>query len=125
MAANETVAQLAAQPQVSNFNRVLALPWLDRSIALIACVPLIYMAYYRLQHWHLGIPLVTSTLGSLLLIATMVIRRPPVRVTPNPLYWLLAFVATYWSLLTLSLMQQGRPLVPSWVTDSLAILGMV
>jgi len=125
MAANQSVAPLAVQHRLSTFNRVLALPWLDRSIAIIACAPLAYMAYFRLQHWHLGIPLVTMTLGSLLLIATMVVRRPPVRVTPNPFYWLLAFVATYWSLLTLSVMQQGRPLVPSWVTDALAIVGIV
>src|SRR5215469_18700047 len=69
MAANQSVAPLAALPSLSAFNRVLALPWLDRSIAFVACVPVIYMAYYRFQHWHLGIPFVTATAGSLLLLA--------------------------------------------------------
>jgi len=48
---------------------VLGLPWLDCSIALVASVPLTYKAYYRFQHWHLGIPFVTATAGSLLLLA--------------------------------------------------------
>jgi protein-S-isoprenylcysteine O-methyltransferase Ste14 len=101
MGTNPAVAQNVGQSSLFSFNRVLALPWLDRTIAIIACVPTGYLAYYRLEHWQLGLPLVSTTIGSLLLIATMVIRRPPVRVTPNPLYWLLAFVATYWPLLIL------------------------
>ena len=55
----------------------------------------------------------------------MVIRRPPKRVTPNPWYWLLAFVATYWQILVLSLLQQGRPLVANWFDNSLATLGIL
>lgn len=126
MAAQEVSATIAGQqPLLTTFNRVLGLPWLDRAIALIACIPLSCMAYYRFQHLHLGIPLVTATVGSLLLIATMIVRRPPVRVTPNPFYWLLAFVATYWQLLVLSLIQQGRPIAPLWFSDSLSILGMI
>ena len=26
---------------------MLSLPWLDRTIAAVACVPLVYVAYYR------------------------------------------------------------------------------
>jgi protein-S-isoprenylcysteine O-methyltransferase Ste14 len=55
----------------------------------------------------------------------MVIRRPPKRVTPNPWYWLLAFVATYWDLLVLSFLQQGHPLVGNWATDVIAMTGLV
>jgi protein-S-isoprenylcysteine O-methyltransferase Ste14 len=105
--------------------RVLSMPWLDRTIATIACVPLAYLAYYRYEHWHHGLPLITSALGTLILVATMIIRRPPKRVTPNPWYWLLAFVATYWQLLVLGLLQQGRPLVVYWITDTIAILGLL
>lgn len=54
----------------------------------------------------------------------MIIRRPPVRVTPNPFYWLLAFVATYWQILILSLLQQGRPAAAQWITDALALIGL-
>jgi protein-S-isoprenylcysteine O-methyltransferase Ste14 len=69
--------------------------------------------------------LITSALGTLILVATMIIRRPPKRVTPNPWYWLLAFVATYWQVLVLGLLQQGRPLVANWITDAIAIPGLV
>lgn len=109
----------------SNLIRVLSLPWLDRTIAAIACVPLVYLAYYRYEHWHHGLPLIAAALGVLILVATMIFRRPPKRVTPNPLYWLLAFVATYWQILVLSLLQQGRPLVANWITDAIAILGLL
>jgi len=108
----------------SNLIRVLSMPWLDRSIAAIACIPLVYLAYYRYEHWHHGFPLIAWTLNVLILVVTMVIRRPPKRVTPNPWYWLLAFVATYWDVLVLSLLQQGRPLVNSWATDSIAVAGL-
>jgi protein-S-isoprenylcysteine O-methyltransferase Ste14 len=69
--------------------------------------------------------LITAALGTLILVATMIIRRPPKRVTPNPWYWLLAFVATYWQILVLGLLQQGRPLVANWITDSIAISGLL
>jgi hypothetical protein len=55
-----------------------------------------YLGYYRYEHWHHGLPLITAALGTLILVATMIIRRPPKRVTPNPWDWLPAFVATYW-----------------------------
>jgi protein-S-isoprenylcysteine O-methyltransferase Ste14 len=64
-------------------------------------------------------------LNYLILVITMVMRRPPRRVTPNPWYWLLAFVASYWLSFTVFLLQKGRPLVASSITDSLAVLGLL
>jgi protein-S-isoprenylcysteine O-methyltransferase Ste14 len=125
MATNQAFAPATAPNLSFNLIRVLSLPWLDRTIAAIACVPLVYLAYYRYEHWHHGLPLITSALGVLILVATMVIRRPPKRVTPNPWYWLLAFVATYWQILVLGLLQQGRPLVANWITDAIAIPGLL
>ena len=55
----------------------------------------------------------------------MVIRRPPKRVTPNPWYWLLAFVASYWLILILGLLQRGRPLASNWISDSIAAVGLL
>jgi len=109
----------------ANLIRVLSLPWLDRTIAAIACVPLAYLAWYRYERWHHGLPLLTAALGTLILVVTMIFRRPPKRVTPNPLYWLLAFVATYWQVLVLGLLQQGRPLVENWISDALGVLGLL
>ena len=105
--------------------RVLMQPWLDRTIAAIACLPLIYLTHHRYQHLHLGVPLISSTIGTLILVATMISRRPPKRITPNPWFWLLTFVASYWQLLILGLIQRGQPLVPSRVSDSWAICSLV
>src|ERR1700752_1778942 len=125
MASNGAIAPVPAQNLTVNLIRVLSLPWLDRSIATIACVPLMYLAYYRYEHWHHGFPLVASALNVLILVVTMIIRRPPKRVTPNPWYWLLAFVATYWQIFIIFFLQKGSPLVASWITDSLAIVGLL
>ncbi len=125
MATHTAVAPATAPNLSSNVIRVLALPWLDRTIAAIACVPLVYGAYYRYEHFHHGFPLIAAALNTLILVVTMVIRRPPKRVTPNPLYWLLAFVASYWLILILGLLQKGRPLAANWITDSIAVLGLL
>jgi protein-S-isoprenylcysteine O-methyltransferase Ste14 len=125
MATNLTIASDTAPNLSSSLISVLSLPWLDRMIAGVACVPLAYLAYYRYEHWHHGLPLITSALGTLILVGTMIIRRPPKRVTPNPWYWLLAFVATYWQILVLSLLQQGRPVAANWITNTIAILGLL
>jgi protein-S-isoprenylcysteine O-methyltransferase Ste14 len=125
MATKQAVVPSKAPNLSFNLMRVLSLPWLDRTIAAIACVPLVYLAYYRYEHWHHGFPLIASALNVLILVLTMVIRRPPQRVTPNPWYWLLAFVATYWDLLVLSFLEQGRPLARNWVTDVIAVAGLL
>jgi protein-S-isoprenylcysteine O-methyltransferase Ste14 len=125
MAVNQAIAPVKA-PNVSfNLMRVLSVPWLDRTIAAIACVPLVYGAYYRYEHWHHGFPLIASALNVLIVVVTMIVRRPPKRVTPNPLYWLLAFIATYWLLLILAFLQKGRPVAPNWISDSIAALGLL
>jgi len=125
MATNQAVAPATAQNLSFNLMRVLSLPWLDRTIAAIACGPITYGAYYRYQHFHHGLPLIASVLNTLILVITMVIRRPPKRVTPNPWYWLLAFVASYWLVFILFFLQKGGPLVTSWISDSIAILGLL
>ena len=125
MASNQALASVSSQNILFKLFRVLSTPWLDRTIATIACVPLVYLAYYRYEHWHHGFPLIAWALNVLILVVTMVIRRPPQRVTPNPWYWLLAFVATYWDLLVLSFLEQGRPLARNWVTDVIAVAGLL
>src|SRR5262252_8700935 len=125
MATNQAVAPSTAPNLSFSFMRLLSLPWLDRTIAAIACVPLVYLAYYRFEHWHRGFPLVAAALNVLILVVTMVVRRPPKRVTPNPWYWLLAFVATYWQLLVLSLLQPGRPIASDRITDVIAGVGIL
>ena len=125
MATNQAIGPSTASNLSFSPMRVLSQPWLDRTIAIIASAPLAYGVYYRYTHFHLGIPLIASVLNTSILIITMVIRRPPKRVTPNPWYWLLAFFATYWLLFIIFFLQGGRPLMANWITDSLAILGFL
>jgi len=54
----------------------------------------------------------------------MLALRPPVRVTPNPVYWATAFLATYWGLFTLGLMERGTPLAPTLVTHGFALASL-
>jgi protein-S-isoprenylcysteine O-methyltransferase Ste14 len=114
----------AANRSTLPIGELLAQPWLDRSIALIAMLPLLYLTYYRYQHMRLGVPLASFAIGTLIAFVTMILRRPPKKVTANPLYWLLTFVATYWALLTLGVMQRGRPVVASFVSDAVAFCSL-
>jgi hypothetical protein len=124
--ATKQVMQPTTAPNLSvSVIRILAQPWLDRTIAGVACVPLAYGVYYRYVHFHHGLPLIAAVLNTSILIVTMLIRRPPKRVTPNPWYWLLAFVASYWLVFIIFFLQKGSPLFASWITDSLAVLGLL
>jgi protein-S-isoprenylcysteine O-methyltransferase Ste14 len=99
-------------------------PRVDRAVAIVACLPFVYMAYYRVTHEGLDVPRMAMLLQYALLIATMAARRPPVRVTTKPLYWATAFVATYWSFMTLGLMDRGTAIAPLWITHGLAIASL-
>jgi protein-S-isoprenylcysteine O-methyltransferase Ste14 len=125
MATNQAVGSSVAPNLSFNIMRVLSDPWVDRTIAAIACVPLVYGVYYRYQHFHIGLPLIAAVLNTLILVVTMVIRRPPKRVTPNPWYWLLAFVASYWLVFIIFFLRKGTPLAPNWLSGSIAMLGLL
>ncbi len=125
MISNQTAVPVVTQDSTPALFRLLMNPWLDRTIAAIACLPIIYMVYYRYYHWGLGLPLICFSIGILILIGTMIFRRPPKRITPNPWYWLLAFVATYWGFMTLGVMQRGYSLVSRGVSDAVAICSLV
>jgi protein-S-isoprenylcysteine O-methyltransferase Ste14 len=125
MATNQTVSSSAVPNLSFSIMRVLSDPWVDRTIAAIACVPLVYGVYYRYEHFHIGLPLIAAVLNTLILVVTMVIRRPPKRVTPNPWYWLLAFVASYWLVFIIFFLRKGTPVTSNWVSDSIAMLGLL
>lgn len=103
----------------------LARPWVDRSIALLAALPFGYVLWIDLRAGHLTIPRFAIIFQLSLLILTMLIRIPPVRVTTNPVFWLVAFVASYYGFLTASLTGPGRPLVPGVVTDTLSVVSVL
>jgi protein-S-isoprenylcysteine O-methyltransferase Ste14 len=97
----------------------------DRTVASIACLPTAYVIYWRLRQGSLDIVRINLILQSLLVIATMVARRPPVRVTMNPWYWVLAFVATYWIVFAALAAPAGTPVAPRWLILTLSWLGLL
>ena len=124
--ASSNVSAVTAPPFVALSGvRSITDPRVDRAVALVACLPFAYMAYYRVVHDGLDLPRLVMLTQYALLIATMAVRRPPVRVTTKPLYWATAFVATYWSFMTLGFMERGTAIAPVWITHALALVGLV
>lgn len=103
----------------------LGRPWIDRTIAVLAAIPFAYVLWFDVRAGQLTIPRFAIIFQLSLLIVTMLIRTPPVRVTPNPLFWIVAFVASYYGFLTATFIGSGRPLVPSAVTDGLSLLSVL
>jgi protein-S-isoprenylcysteine O-methyltransferase Ste14 len=111
---------LVVQQERTTLWRMLGDARVDRVIALLASLPFAYLIYYRLIVQTADLPRVAMAVGYGLLIATMLIRRPPVRVTTKPLYWATAFVATYWAFMTVGLVEPGQAIAPTAVTHCLA-----
>jgi len=101
---------------------VLAIPWVDKTIAVIAVLPNAVELYHRYTGGNLTFPRAVLGVQSLVRIVTMVFRRTPTRVTPNPWFWLLAFVASYGILVFTGFAPNGVPLVPPVVPAILAVL---
>ncbi len=105
----------------SRLMRVLTVPAVDKTIAIVASLPFVYSLYHRLYMGMLDIPRACAAIGLLIVIVTMVLRRAPQRITPNPLWWLLAFVATYGGLFWTTFAPPGRPIVPGVVTNAISL----
>jgi protein-S-isoprenylcysteine O-methyltransferase Ste14 len=112
---------LTERQGVSRVMAILYIPWVDKLIAIVASVPFAIELYNRWLGDNLSFPRAVLGIHILILIVTMVIRRVPVRITPNPWFWLLAFVATYGTLAISAFAQPGVPLIPSVVTNGLAV----
>ena len=117
--------QVADQAASSRFLRFLRSSWVDRTIAAIAVAPFVYLLYQQFQEGKLGLPQIVAILQFASIILTMIIRRPPVRITTNPLFWLLAFVATYGGLFTVALYQPGKSLAPRYVVNTIDVLSLI
>lgn len=112
-------------PRRPGFLEVITHPRVDRAVAIVACLPFVYVVHHRLATGGVTLPWISMAASMALLIATMLVRRPPVRVTTKSLYWATAFFATYWGFLTLALTERGIPVAPSILTDGLAIASLV
>src|SRR5258708_24012104 len=93
------------------FMDLLVIPWVDRTIAIVASLPFAVELYRRWVVGHVNFPRAVLGLQLLVIILLMVLRTAPVRVTPNPWFWLLAFVTTYAALGFTAFAGQGVALI--------------
>jgi protein-S-isoprenylcysteine O-methyltransferase Ste14 len=97
--------------------------WVDKAFAVIGLAPFVYSVATNYQYARHDLPTALWLLDMLIIFSTVAFRKTPVRITPNPWFWALAFVATYWSFLTWGLQNEGRVVAPSMLINALAILG--
>lgn len=109
----------------SRFINALRNSWIDRTIAAVAVAPFAYVLYQEFQAGKLGLPQIVAILQFASIILTMIVRRPPVRITTNPFFWLLAFVATYGGLFVVALYQPGRALAPASVVNTIDVISLI
>jgi len=125
VAPDETASPAAARQPESAFTRLMRRQWVDKTLAVLACIPFVIPFLAALQKFHFDIPNTVFLLQISLCALTLLIRRTPVRVTSDPLLWLLTLVSTYWGFLTIGFWTPGIHLGPLWITDSLAITSLV
>ena len=107
------------------FMDLLVIPWVDKTIAIVACLPFAVELYRRWLVGHVNFPRAVLGLQLLVIIILMVLRTAPVRVTPNPWYWLLAFFTTYATLGFAAFAGQGVSLISPIVGNGLAIVSLI
>jgi protein-S-isoprenylcysteine O-methyltransferase Ste14 len=107
------------------FLACLARPWVDKTIAAIAIAPFVYVLHEQLTAEAVRIPEIVLMIHVAAVIATMLVRTPPARVTGNVLFWLLAFLATYWGFLTIGIYESGIQLAPTWLVYGLDLASLV
>jgi len=118
-----TASQAKTQPTIGmRFMEILYIPWVDKMIAVIAVIPNAIGLYWRYTDNNLTFVRAVASIPIFLLIVTMIFRRTPLRVTPNPWFWLLAFVATYGMFVFSSFGQAGVALGPTIIPEILAVL---
>ena len=107
------------------FMNLLAIPWVDKTIAIVASVPFAVELYRRWVVGHVNFPRAVLGLQLLVIILLMVLRTAPVRVTPNPWFWLLAFVTTYGTLGFTAYAAQGVSLIHPTLGNAMAVVSMM
>jgi protein-S-isoprenylcysteine O-methyltransferase Ste14 len=122
---NPQPVNLIEESRDHSFLEPLMNPSLDRAIAVIAILPMLWAAYYRYEHYGLNLPVAFYWVNTFVLVLTMVFRRPPKRITPNPWFWLLAFINTYFPQAMLPFMDRGRPLISSLPSNLIAIAALL
>jgi protein-S-isoprenylcysteine O-methyltransferase Ste14 len=107
------------------FFHSLTIPWVDKTVAVLAVLPFVCDLFLIMMRGEMNISRASIAILFLIIIITMVIRTAPVRITPNPWFWLLAFAVTYFGLFVAVFAQKGTALVPRAVSDSVSILALI
>jgi len=101
------------------------LPWVDKTIAVLAVLPFAYNIFRIIKSGQMNLSRASIVIQFFLIIITMVMRTTPVRVTANPLYWLLAFGVTYFGLFVAVFAERGTSLLPDVASNAISILAPV
>lgn len=109
----------------SRVARWMCSPWTDRFIALVACVPFARSLAHEIHTFGLNLAWIVTNANFTLLVLGMLVRRPPARVTLQPLFWLLAFVATYWLFIMGRFATAGLPLAPQWLISIFSLASFI
>src|SRR6266481_1128199 len=107
------------------FMNLLVIPWVDKTIAIVASLSFAFELYRRWVVGHVNFPRAVLGLQLFVIIVMMVLRTTPVRVTPNPWFWLLAFVTSDGPLGFTAYAGQGVALVPPMVGNGLAVVSVI
>ncbi len=108
-----------------SFMDLLVIPWVDKTVAIVATIPFVVELYRRWVVGHVNFPRAVLGLQLLVIIIVMVLRTAPVRVTPNPWFWLLAFVTTYATLGFSAFAGQGVTLISPIVGNGVAVVSVI
>src|SRR5216684_6984450 len=108
-----------------SFMDLLVIPWVDKTIAIVASLPFAFELYRRWVVGHVNFPRAVLGLQLFIIIVLMVLRTTPVRVTPNPWYWLLAFVTTYATLGFSAFAGQGLSLISPVLGNAVAMVSLI
>ena len=125
MNAAQTVGVTQQDRGHRSFLQIMMSPTIDRMIAVVAVLPMIWSAYYWYHHFGLNLPVIYYWVATFVFVLTMVFRRPPGRITTNPWFWLLAFVNSYFPQAILPFMDRGRPLVSPVLSSVVAIAALL
>ncbi|HSB76347.1 MAG TPA: isoprenylcysteine carboxylmethyltransferase family protein [Terriglobales bacterium] len=104
--------------------RFPARPVVDKAVAALACIPGAWFAYTCYRAGLMNVPRALFFAEMALFVFSMLIRRNPVRISADPLYWLVAFVASYYNFILPTLLRGGALLAPAQVCNSFAVLGL-
>ena len=126
-AAHSRAEEQAAKESLSIPGRVLRFlsrSWVDKAVAVVASIPCAWLTYNCFREGLMNVPRALFFAQVSLFVLTMLIRRNPVRISANPWYWVVAFVASYYGFLTATLVRGGVAVAPPWVNNSLSVLGL-